>query len=122
MPTSKIACEKHQSTSDLDLNSLRRDTESTSIGSNHNEFPGDLVNGPASGRNAIRMRGLAGLVTAERITLSIRVEERAIDREGRLHAFGSCCNDELHATTGISRGINAGDVGGGVFAALKISS
>ena len=87
-----------------------------------NEVSGNLVNRLASGRNAIRKRGWAGLVIAQRITHSIRVEERTVDREGRLHAFGSCRNDELHPTTGISRGINAGDVGGGVFAALNTIS
>jgi hypothetical protein len=43
-----------------------------------NEFPGNLVNGLASGRNAIRRRGLAGLVIAQRITGSIRFEEGII--------------------------------------------
>jgi hypothetical protein len=53
-----------------------------------------------SRRNAIRRRSLAGLVIAQRITRSIRFEEGTIDSEGRLHAFGSCCNDKLHTTAG----------------------
>ena len=62
---------------------------------------------------------MAGLVIAQRITRSIRFEEGIIDSEGRLHAFGSCCNDKLHTTTGISRSINARDVRSGIFAALN---
>ena len=75
-----------------------------------------------SGRNAIRRRGLAGLVIAQRVTRSIRVEERTIDRKGRLHTFGRSRNDELHAAAGISRGIDAGDVRCGVFPALNTIS
>ena len=62
---------------------------------------------------------MAGLVIAQRITRSIRFEEGIIDSKGRLHAFGSCCNDKLHTTTGISRSINARDVRSGIFAALN---
>jgi hypothetical protein len=62
---------------------------------------------------------LAGLVIAQRVTRSIRVEERTIDREGRLHAFCSCRNNKLDATAGISRRINARDVRSGIFAALN---
>lgn len=65
---------------------------------------------------------MAGLLIAQRITRSIRFEEGIIDSEGRLHAFGSCCNDKLHATAGISRSINAGDIGSCVFAALNAIS
>ena len=65
---------------------------------------------------------MAGLVIAQCITRSIRFEEGVIDGEGRLHAFGSCCNDKLHTTAGISRNINAGDVGSGVLAALNAIS
>ena len=65
---------------------------------------------------------MAGLVIAQHITRSIRFEEGIIDSEGRLHAFGSCCNDKLHAPAGISRSIKAGDVGSGVFAALNAIS
>ena len=62
---------------------------------------------------------MAGLVIAQRVTRSIRVEERTIDREGRFHAFRGCCNNKLDATTGISRSINARDVRSGIFAALN---
>jgi hypothetical protein len=62
---------------------------------------------------------LAGLVIAQRITLSIRLEERVIDRKGRLHTFGRGRDDELDATTGISCSINARDVRSGIFAALN---
>src|SRR6266550_4650694 len=72
-------------------------------------------------RHAIRRHRLA-VVIAQRITRSIRFEEGIVDSEGCLHAFGSCCNDKLHATAGISRGIKAGDVGSGVFAALNAIS
>ena len=62
---------------------------------------------------------MAGLAIAQRITRSIRVEERAIDRKGCLHTFGRSRYNELDATTGISRGINARDVRSGIFAALN---
>ena len=62
---------------------------------------------------------MAGLVIAQRVTRSIRVEERAIDRKGCLHTFGRSRDDELDATTGISRSINARDVRSGIFAALN---
>ena len=62
---------------------------------------------------------MAGLVIAQCVTRSIRIEERAIDREGRLHTFGRSRNDELHAAAGIPRGIDAGDVRCGVFPALN---
>ena len=65
---------------------------------------------------------MAGLVIAQCVTRSIRIEERAIDREGRLHTFGRSRNDELHATAGIPSGIDAGDVRRGVFAALNTIS
>ena len=42
---------------------------------------------------------MAGLVIAQCVTRSIRIEERAIDREGRLHTFGRSRNDELHAAS-----------------------
>ena len=70
-------------------------------------------------RSAIRRLSLAGLVIPQRITRSIRFEEGIVDSEGCLHAFGSCCNNELDATTGISRSINARDVRSGIFAALN---
>ena len=73
-------------------------------------------------RNAIRRNSLAGFVIAKRITRSIRFEEGIVDSEGCFHAFGSCCNDKLHTTASISRGIKAGDVGSGVFAALNAIS
>ena len=92
----------------------------TSLNQIDNEFSGNLVKGLAFGFNAIRRRGLAGLVIAQRITHSIRVEERTIDRKGRLHTFGGSGNDELHAAAGIPRGIDAGDVRCGVFPALNI--
>ena len=62
---------------------------------------------------------MAGLVIAQRVTRSIRVEERAIDRKGRLHTFGRSRDDELHAPAGISRGIDARDVRRGVFPTLN---
>ena len=62
---------------------------------------------------------MAGLVIAQCVTRSIRIEERAIDREGRLHTFGRSRNDELHATTGISRGIDARNIRRGVFPTLN---
>ncbi len=62
---------------------------------------------------------MAGLVIAQRITRSIRFEEGIIDSEGRLHAFGSCCNDKLHTTAGISRGIDARNIRRGVFPTLN---
>ena len=62
---------------------------------------------------------MAGLAIAQRITRSIRVEERAIDRKGCLHTFGRSRYDELDATTGISRGINARNVRRGVFPTLN---
>ena len=62
---------------------------------------------------------MAGLAIAQRVTRSIRVEERAIDRKGCLHTFGRSRYDELHATTGISRGINARNVRRGVFPTLN---
>ena len=34
-------------------------------------------------------------------------------------AKAACSDDELYATAGIARGINARNVGGGVFAALN---
>jgi hypothetical protein len=76
-----------------------------------------LVNGLMARRNAIRRRGLPGLVIAQRVTRSIRVEESAVDREGRLHTFGRSRNDELHAAAGIPSGIDAGNVRCGVFPA-----
>jgi len=80
------------------------------------------VNGSVPCRSAIRRHRLAGLVIAQRIARSIRFEEGIVDSEGCLHAFGSCCNDKLHTTAGISRGIKAGDVGSGVFATLNVIS
>ena len=71
------------------------------------------------GCNTIRRRGLAGLVIAQRVTRSIRVEERAIDRKGCLHTLGRSRDDELHAAAGISRGIDARDVCCGVFPTLN---
>ena len=62
---------------------------------------------------------MAGLVIAQRVTRSIRVEERAIDREGRLHTFGRRRDDELHTAAGIPRGIDARDVRRGVFPTLN---
>ena len=62
---------------------------------------------------------MARLVIAQRITRSIRVEERAIDCEGCLHTFGRSCDDELHAAAGIPRGIDARDVRRGVFPTLN---
>jgi hypothetical protein len=62
---------------------------------------------------------LAGLVIAQRVTRSIRVEERAVDRKGCLHTFGRSCDDELHAAAGISRGIDARDVRRRIFTALN---
>ena len=62
---------------------------------------------------------MAGLVIAQRVTRSIRVEERAIDREGRLHTFGRSRDDELHTAAGIPRGIDARDVRRGVFPTLN---
>ena len=70
----------------------------------------------------IRRRGLAGLVIAQRIARSIRIEERTIDRKGCLHTFGRSRNDELHAAAGIPRGIDAGDVRCGIFPALNTIS
>ena len=60
-------------------------------------------------------RGLAGLVIAQRVTPSIRIEERAIDREGCLHTFGRSRDDELHTPAGIPRGVDARDVRRRVF-------
>jgi hypothetical protein len=65
---------------------------------------------------------VAGLVIAQRVTRSIRVEERAIDREGRLHTFGRSRDDELHAAARIPSGIDARDVCRGVFPALNTVS
>ena len=62
---------------------------------------------------------MAGLVIAQRVTRSIRVEERTIDRKGRLHTFGRSRDDELHAAAGISRGIDARNVRRGVFPTLN---
>jgi hypothetical protein len=59
------------------------------------------------------------LLIPERIICSIRFEEGVVNSEGCLHAFGSCCDDKLHTTAGISGGIEARDVGSGVFAALN---
>ena len=56
---------------------------------------------------------------AQRVTRSIRVEERAIDRKGCLHTLGRSRDDELHAAAGISRGIDAGDVRRSVFPTLN---
>jgi hypothetical protein len=79
-----------------------------------------LVNGlVAAWRNAIRWRGLAGLVIAQRITPSIRIEERAIDCEGCLHTLGRSRDDELHTPAGIPRGIDARDIGRRVFPTLN---
>jgi hypothetical protein len=54
--------------------------------------------------------GSAGLVIAQRVTRSIRIEERAIDREGCLHTFGRSRDDQLHAAAGIPRDVDARDV------------
>ena len=62
---------------------------------------------------------MAGLVIAQCVTRSIRIEERTVDREGRLHTFGRSRNDELHAAAGIPSGIDAGGVRRGVFPALN---
>ena len=62
---------------------------------------------------------MAGLVIAQCVVCSIRVEERAIDRKGCLHTFGRSRDDELHAAAGISRGIDARDVCCGVFPTLN---
>ena len=78
-----------------------------------------LGNGLVAWRNAIRSRGLAGLVIAQRVTRSIRLEKRAIDREGCLHAFGRSRDDELHTAAGIPRGVDARDVRRGVFPTLN---
>src|SRR4029078_8717776 len=98
------------------------------------------LTGSVPRRSAIRRHSLARLMIAQRITRSIRFEESIVDSEGCLppfslrsgerflysegclHAFASCRNDKLHTTTGISRGINTGDVGSGVFAALNAIS
>ena len=78
-----------------------------------------LVNGFVAWRNAIRWRGLAGLVIAQRVTRSIRLEKRAIDRECCLHPFGGSRDDELHTAAGIPRGVDARDVRRGVFPTLN---
>ena len=62
---------------------------------------------------------MAGLVIAQRVTRSIRVEERAIDRKGCLHTFGRSRDDQLHAAADISRGIDVRDVRRGVFPTLN---
>ena len=55
----------------------------------------------------------------QRTRLCVRFEQSIVDRERRLHAFCGGCDDELYATAGIARGINARNVGSGVFAALN---
>jgi hypothetical protein len=62
---------------------------------------------------------MAGLVIAQRVTRSIRIEKRAIDREGCLHTFGRNRDDELHTAAGIPRGVDARDVRRGVFPTLN---
>ena len=78
-----------------------------------------LINSLRSRRNAMRGRRFPGFMVTERVARSICFEKRAIDGEGRLHAFCCCRDDELYATAGIARGINAWNVGSGVFAALN---
>jgi len=85
----------------------------TSLGHSH------LINSLRSRRNAMRGRRFPGFIVAERVARSICFEKRVIDGEGRLHAFGSSGDDELHATAGIARGVNAWNIGSGVFAALN---
>jgi hypothetical protein len=62
---------------------------------------------------------LAGLVIPQRVTRSIRVEERVIDREGCLHTFGRSRDDELNPAAGIPRGVDARDVRRGIFPTLN---
>ena len=67
----------------------------------------------------MRGRRFPEFMVAEHVARSICFEKRAIDGEGRLHAFCCCRDDELYATAGIARGINARNVGSGVFATLN---
>ena len=67
----------------------------------------------------MRGRRFAEFMVAARAARSICFEKRVIDGEGRLHSFGSCRDDELYATAGIARGIDARNVGSGIFAALN---
>ena len=66
----------------------------------------------------MRGRRFSRFMVAERGARSICFEKRVIDCEGRLHAFGGCRDHELYATACIARGINARNVGSGVFTAL----
>ena len=78
-----------------------------------------LVNGFVALCNAIGWGGLAQLAIAQRSTRRVRIEERAIDRKGRLHTFGRRRDDELYTAAGIPRGVDARDVSRGVFPTLN---